>query len=252
MTDGRKNSNEASDDDWAMSEPAPELKGKDLETEAAEEPAQNVSHLYDPLETDELEDWDLSSDNNPDAPVPAAPAAPQTPPAAAQTPPPTADLETPPNHVEIIKPEKAPPAQESWEMREGPALPASNWQMPDPEFRSSDGRPIQKTEDHAATAAAASQEVDEHLSEIYAPPETGDSFGDIAEEAEFSADGEEDFATEGLPDLPAPDTESPPPPAATVPAQKSRGRAILFLLIGFLLLSVLLLAVLGGAYFYYW
>lgn len=287
MTDRRNNSNDVSEDDWAMSEPEPELKGKELEISSPpEEVNENVSNLYDPLETDELKGWDISEEDTADLPETAElpdtadlpdtaelsseptpefsePAPAEAPPEIDQTP---RSFQPSPNSIEIIKPEKPVDSGDNWEMKAAP--PQDGWKMPEPEFRHSEGKPLQQNaeETPAQTVVAASpqeqQEV-ETLSEIYAPPDTEESSAEISESAEpefledesdFSEEIDEIFESDSFDDQTEEQIEleeTPPQQKETAPPKKNKGRILIFVLLGLLGISVLLLVILGAAYLYY-
>lgn len=250
MTDGRKNPNDPSEEDWAMSESESNLHKEDLDTEQPPEDVnENVSSLYDPLDTGDLEGWDISAEDA--APIDFEPSADQQ----QQEHDPLQDtIRTPQNNIEIISPEKPPVQQESWEVKSPP--PQDGWQMPQPEFRCSDGKPIQKANEgfsfQAAAAASPPQEVDENLSQIYSPPETVEVFDEDSEEDELSILDDEDeiFDTEDFEEISETESEIEEKPGE-VPVKKAKGKTFAVLAIGFLLVSLILLGILGVAYFYY-
>lgn len=281
MTDRRKNSNDVSDDDWAMSEPKPELEGKELEiTSPLEDVNENVSNLYDPLETDELKGWDIADEDAelpetaelPDTadlspkPMPkfSEPASAEKPPETDQTP---RSFQPSSNSIEIIKPEKSSNSGDSWEMKAAP--PQDGWNMPEPEFRRSEGKPLQKSEQEIsaqATAAAMSpqeQEEVDTLSGIYAPPDTEDASDEISEpvetefsedESEFSEEQNETFESENFEDQTEEQIEleeTPQQQAENASLKKTKSRIFIFVLLGLLGIAVLLLVILGAAYIYY-
>lgn len=243
MTDGRNNTNDSSEEDWAMSEPDSKINGEKLKTEQpTEEVNENVSSLYDPLDTGDLEGWDTIAEE--------APPVVESPQEHNQYP---SDIRTSHNAIEIIKPEKPSAHQESWEVK---SPPQDDWQMPQPEFRCSDGKPIQKASEgfsfQAAAAASPPQEVDENLSQIYSPPETVESFDEDSEEDELSIldDEDETFDTGDFEEISEPESEIEEV-LSEVPVKKTKGKTFAVLTIGFLLISFILLGILGVAYFYY-
>jgi hypothetical protein len=258
MTDRRNNPNEPPDDDWAMSESESDLsKGDDLEIEfpaeeKEEEPPENVSNLYDPLETGDLEGWDISDE----AEAPFAPEVPinQAPQGFNQSPP---TFQTPQNTIEIIEPEKPHIPPDNWEMKSAP--PQDGWKMPEPQFRTTGGRAKQVTAGDASAQVAEStgksEETDEALSDIYLPPDTQDPFADISESPDLpSLDAEsfttEDLKTEDLSEMKEAVTSFEEKPQG-VPAKKGKRKAFIFFAIVFLLVSFFVIGLLGVAYFFY-
>jgi hypothetical protein len=247
MTDGRKNPDETSEEDWAMSESESDLKEQDLEIEQqSEDVNENVSSLYDPLDTGDLEGWDISAEDA--APVDYEPSVDQPP---QENDPFIDSFRTPGNTIEIIKPEKPTVNQESWEVKSPP--PQDEWQMPQPVFRSSEGKTILNvSEKSSVQAAAANQvpEVDEKLSHIYAPPDTVEVINEDPEDNEISSLDDEDFETDDFEDISEPETVYEED-LKEVPVKKAKGKTFAVLAIGFLLISLILLGILGVAYFYY-
>lgn len=234
MTDGPNNPNELPEDDWAMSE-------HDLPITPEAEPVDEaVAKLYAPPDTEDLQEWDITTEDVEDFEVPenvANHAAPQSFDGPSAFSPPKIDFD-------ILKPLVIlDGADQEWGM-----VNAENdgWKMPEPVFRVSAGRLWYGKNEPSIDAEAVLlelEEVPESLSEIYAPPETED----ISESGDDSFNNEELVAdVEDFEDVPSEPTELEANTAEVsevVPKKKSWSIFLWVLLIGLFLSTLLIIGV---------
>ena len=239
MTDQKKNSDGPSDEDWAMSEPEIPV----MEASQADQESNAVASLYDPLETGDLEGWDISaadvamrSEPTPgresvDAPSPLE--IPASDAAGSESP---FGFDVPRASFEILRPVAPPPADsEDWAVKQAQSEGSGDWKMPQPEFRVSAGR---SAKDAEHPAAIADEQVAENLVEIYEPPDSQDveeRESDVFQAAVPESETEEQFEYQV-------ETLSPLSAAEFPPTKKKSGSGKKWILISLGILAVGLIA----------
>lgn len=249
MADEQNNPNDAPDEDWAMSEPELPVEEK-IEARKQDE---NVARLYDPLDTGELDDWDLPAPDDTSAESFHNDPESQSPPSEPENGP--SVFIPPPNSFEVLKPELRSPSGEGWAVS---PPNADGWVMPEPIFRSSEGRElatgIGKNAAHQPQSAAV-----ENLPDLYLPPDLDDSLAPDSNDpvGEFGEDvvSSEVNSAEPVEQINF-DSPSETPEAVTpITAAKAGGKRKLWLyfLFGILLfVGISLLVIIGvfGLFFY--
>lgn len=237
MTNGENNPNDLPDEDWAMSEPEKPVK-KEIPVRQIDE---NVAKLYAPLDTGDLEGWDISlSDADPAAAPPSPPAPDKPSPGINQMP---TEFQVPQHSFEILKP-AAPPrsaAAEDWGMSPANLPSPDGWKMPEPIFRVSPGRSLKdsgKPPKATESPQFADQPVEENLSDIYAPPDTQE---ETAGSEEFNI-SEENIGILAEPE-PSDAIQAPAAPSVrSYPPANQKSKSRKWLLIGFVIIAVAILA----------
>lgn len=232
MTDGDQNSNDFSDEDWAMSEPEIPL----VKPKPATPVDEAAAKLYAPPESGDLDDWDITDERVSNAPA-AAGKPPQTPPA------PDAFV-PPPQSFEVLKP-IAPVHSDGTDW--GMSPPSSDgWKMPEPVFRVSDGEILTRLGKRPASRKADPEpEINENLSGIYEPPPTEES-SDLLGEFESS----EEVSGRIDPVEPAVERSQTAMPAAAQSNQKSKGLS--WLVWGLAAAGLFLVALILGTFFVFY
>ncbi len=246
MTNGQNNPNDLPEEDWAMSEPDIPLK-KEMPAPPIDEKA---ASLYAPLDTSDLEGWDIGTqdDDLSDGEVVALPPPNSPPPNFSE---PTAF--TPPQKAfEILKP-VVPPKSKAEDWGVAPTPQNDGWKMPEPTFRATEGEILTKVRrsssksNNAAPAQTAPEQ--ENLPDIYAPPDTQEE--SVTEDFEISETPEESAKNANFsPPLPAAAYSEQMPIQAAVPAKSKKG---LFIMLGLLIAGILIIGLLAAVFgvFYY-
>ncbi|MEZ5428857.1 MAG: hypothetical protein R2747_21610 [Pyrinomonadaceae bacterium] len=238
-----------------MSEPEVPVK-REIQANQADE---KVASLYDPLETGDLEGWDISpEDSAPPAGPPEPTPEPPEPPDLTQAP---TDFQVPQHSFEILKPAAAPKSSgDDWGMA-GTAPPIQDgWKMPEPVFRVSEGRSFKtakKIPEQSVAPDFQEQPSVGNLPGIYAPPDTEDIVEPITEDFSASAPDTEEYEVFDFNAATAPPQAAPPEQMeekAAAPAKgKGGARKLILILLGIITIGViagLIIVAVFGMYFY--
>lgn len=254
MTNGQNNPNDVPEEDWAMSEPEIPLK-KEIQPNPIDEQA---ASLYAPPDTDDLEGWDIGiqDDDLSDGEI-VAPPPPNSPPPNFSEP----TAFTPPQKAfEVLKP-VAPPRIKDEDWGISPKPQNSNWKMPEPTFRATDGEiltkvrrsPASKSNNAAPSQTAPEQE---NLPGIYAPPDTQDSDA-VTEDFEISetpeaAAGNANFTPPANPQAAAA-AYSPQIPVTAAGEAPPKSKKGLLIILGLIFVGIFIIVILAAVFglFYY-
>ncbi len=236
MTDRPNNPDDLPEEDWAMSEPEVPIN-REPQPEPADETA---AKLYSPPETGDLQDWDIATSGGKTFQSEPQPANYSDPPAFDG---PTG-FTRPQVAFEILKPlVTKSEGNDDWGMD---GAVNDGWKMIEPVFRVSDGNSsfrIKKSPKPLENIKPNFEAVPEKLSELYAPPETGE-FVDGEEKIENSVEvdllpEEADFG-----DLPSNQVGEESPENAKPVRKKNRWSILLWILIlGVFVLTLLAIGV---------
>ncbi len=244
MTNGQNNPNDMPDEDWAMSEPEIPVK-KEIQAKPIDEQA---ASLYAPPETGDLAEWDIGVE---DVSAPEEP----TPPPPQEFTEPTA-FTPPPQSFEVLKPVTPPKSKgDDWEMDKANSK-NDGWKMPEPTFRATEGEILTKIRKSSPKSNPAesveSDQTQENLPDIYAPPDTEESVESITEDFDLP-DTQEQISEEVSFSNSIPAENNIPqqmPDQSETPAKSKKWSFLIWILLLGGLLVIVLLAVGAGLYFY--
>lgn len=232
------------EDDWAMSEPE-----VPIDREPKPEPIDQVAaKLYEPPDTGDLSEWDITTKElETDENQAAAPLIPEPP--AFDGPVPFSPPKIP---FEILKPIITQNQdRQDWGMNRAAE---DGWKMPDPVFRASGGTLHARGNHSPRVELLNSEPVPEILSDIYSPPETEESldtqFENELRETESIAKDEPDFANVST--SVAESFEKPSNVVAEKPKSKNWSVLLWIFLIGLLIFALLAFAVFAVFYYTSW